>query len=139
MPRLCPQRAGDGLICLSPAAPRSAVARAVVGAGLHPSIGIHHSNQYNDMCLIDDLLEPFRPLVDLTVARLNAGGAAEVTPEIKRQLAGLTLADMATTAGTTPLSTCLERLAVSLAQAYESGIANLDLPLAPLPLELPSP
>ena len=118
---------------------RSAVARAVVGAGLHPSIGIHHSNQYNDMCLIDDLLEPFRPLVDLTVARLVTGGAAELTPEVKRQLAGLMSADMATAAGTTPLSTCLERLAVSLAQAYESGTASLDLPLAPLPLELPSP
>lgn len=118
---------------------RSAVARAVVGAGLHPSIGIHHSNQYNDMCLIDDLLEPFRPIVDLAVARLAAGGAAEVTPEIKRHLAGLTIADMATTAGTTPLATCMERLAVSLAQSYESGAASLDLPLAPLPLELPSP
>ncbi len=117
---------------------RSAVARAVVGAGLHPSIGIHHSNQYNDMCLIDDLLEPFRPLVDLTVARLVTSGAPEVTPDIKRQLAGLTSADMATAAGTTPLSTCLERLAVSLARAYESGTASLDLPLAPLPLELPS-
>jgi CRISPR-associated protein Cas1 len=118
---------------------RSAVARAVTGAGLHPSIGIHHSNQYNDMCLIDDLLEPFRPLVDLSVVRLTASGAAEVTPEIKRRLAGLVAADMATAAGTTPLGTCLERLAVSLAQAYESGIASLDLPLAPLPLELPGP
>jgi CRISPR-associated protein Cas1 len=118
---------------------RSSVARAVVSAGLHPSIGIHHSNQYNDMCLIDDLLEPFRPLVDLSVARLATGGANEVTPEIKRQLAGLISIDMATTAGTTLLGTCLDRLATSLAQAYESGTPDLDLPLAPLPLELPSP
>lgn len=118
---------------------RSAVARAVVAAGLHPSIGIHHSNQYNDMCLIDDLLEPFRPLVDLTVARLVAAGTVEVTLEVKRQLAGLTAIDMATELGTTPLGTCLERLAVSLAQAYESGTPQLSLPLAPLPLELPGP
>lgn len=118
---------------------RSATARAVVAAGLHPSLGIHHRNRNDDMCLVDDLMEPFRPLVDLMVARLVAGGSAEVTPEVKRNLAGLTAADMRTELGTTPLGTCLERLAISLGQAYESGEAKLDLPLAPLPLEMPQP
>ncbi|MGB8275284.1 MAG: type II CRISPR-associated endonuclease Cas1 [Alphaproteobacteria bacterium] len=118
---------------------RAATARATVAAGLHPSVGIHHRTRTNDMCLVDDLMEPFRPLVDIMVARLAAGGIGEVTPEAKRVLAGLTTADMGTRQGTTPLATCLERLAASLGQSYETGKVDLDLPLAPLPLELAAP
>jgi CRISPR-associated protein Cas1 len=45
---------------------RAATARAVVAAGLHPSIGLHHSNDSNAMRLVDDVMEPFRPVIDLT-------------------------------------------------------------------------
>jgi CRISPR-associated protein Cas1 len=117
---------------------RSATARAVAAAGLHPSLGVHHRNQYDDMCLVDDLMEPFRPLVDLLAARLADAGKAEITPETKRVLAGVMVIDLRTQQGTTPLATCLERLAVSLGQSFESGEASLELPLAPLPLELPA-
>jgi CRISP-associated protein Cas1 len=117
---------------------RSATARAVVAAGLHPSVGIHHRNRLDDMCLVDDLMEPFRPLVDLTVRRLATGGAIEVTPEVKRALALLTGFDVPTERGTTPLIAALERLAISLGLAFESGEARLDLPVAALPLELPA-
>ena len=116
---------------------RSGVARAVVSTGLHPSVGIHHYHPGDAMCLVDDLMEPFRPLVDLTVARLVRTGSREVTSETKKALAATMFADMRTQTGTTMLATCLERLAVSLAQSFESGKAELDLPLAPLPLELP--
>jgi len=115
---------------------RSATARAVVAAGLHPSIGIHHRNRANDMCLVDDLMEPFRPVVDLQVARLRAEGVDGVTREAKEALAGITAFDMRTEQGTTPLSTCLDRLATSLGQSFEEKRAALDLPLAPLPLDL---
>jgi CRISPR-associated protein Cas1 len=118
---------------------RAATARATVGAGLHPSIGIHHRNQYNAMCLVDDLMEPFRPLVDGVVARLVARGAEGVDRAIKKELAGVVTLDMRTQEGTTPVITCLERLATSLARAFETGEARLDLPLAPLPLELAAP
>lgn len=50
---------------------RSAMARSVVAAGLHPSIGLHHSNDSNAMRLVDDLMEPFRPVVDLKVWQLD--------------------------------------------------------------------
>lgn len=43
------------------------MARAVVGSGLHPSIGLFHQNQYNGLCLADDLMEPLRPWVDWIV------------------------------------------------------------------------
>jgi CRISPR-associated protein Cas1 len=47
---------------------RAIVARAICGVGLHPSLGIHHHNRYDPFCLADDLMEPFRPTVDLAVA-----------------------------------------------------------------------
>ena len=53
---------------------RAAVARALVGTGLHPSLGIHHRNQYNSFALADDLLEPLRPLVDIQVFQLASEG-----------------------------------------------------------------
>jgi CRISPR-associated protein Cas1 len=115
---------------------RSATARAVVAAGLHPSLGIHHRHRANDMCLVDDVMEPFRPLVDLQVTRLFESGTVEVNRAAKEALAGLTAADMQTARGVTPLGACLERLATSLGQAFETGVATLDLPLAPLPLDL---
>jgi len=46
---------------------RAMVARSIVGSGLHPSLGIFHQNQYNGLCLADDLMEPFRPWVDWLV------------------------------------------------------------------------
>lgn len=49
---------------------RAAVARAVCASGLHPSLGLHHHNKYNAWCLADDLMEPFRPLVDRAVFKL---------------------------------------------------------------------
>ena len=115
---------------------RSAAARAVVAAGLHPSLGIHHRHRANDMCLVDDMMEPFRPLVDLQVARLFERSTVEVDRSAKEALAGLTAVDMQTARGVTPLGTCLERLATSLGQAFETGVAKLDLPLSPLPLDL---
>jgi CRISPR-associated protein Cas1 len=48
---------------------RGVVARAVCGAGLHPSFGLQHHNRYNPFCLADDVMEPFRPLVDRAVAK----------------------------------------------------------------------
>jgi len=116
---------------------RAGVARAVTAAGLHPSLGLHHSNRNNPMCLVDDLMEPFRPIVDYTVSRLQTTGAIDVTPETKSVLAQILAFDMATEQGTTPVSTCAERLAFSLAQSFESGKPALTLPRTLLPLEMP--
>lgn len=46
---------------------RAMIARAIVGSGLHPALGVFHKNQYNGLCLADDLMEPFRPWVDWLV------------------------------------------------------------------------
>ncbi len=50
---------------------RGIVARALCGAGLNPTLGIHHHNRYNPFCLADDVMEPFRPVVDRSVAALH--------------------------------------------------------------------
>jgi len=49
---------------------RAIVARALVAAGLHPCLGLHHHNRYDAFCLADDFMEPYRPLVDRAVVRL---------------------------------------------------------------------
>ena len=115
---------------------RAATARAVIAAGLHPTIGIHHRNRGNEMALADDLVEPFRPIVDAAVRRMTDLGADAVTPAVKHVLAGLTAADLPAPAGVSPLSVCLQRLATSLAQSFESGKAALELPLTPTAFDL---
>jgi CRISPR-associated protein Cas1 len=67
---------------------RAAVARAVVGSGLHPALGLHHHNQYDSLCLADDLMEPLRPSVDKKVFAIKdkLKGNQELTREIKADL-----------------------------------------------------
>ena len=115
---------------------RAVTARAICAAGLHPSVGISHKNAA--LCLADDLMEPFRPIVDLVAARLVAAGTTAVDRDAKKALAEITALDLRTERGRTPLFLCLERLATSLALSYERTKPALDLPLAPLPLEIPA-
>jgi len=46
---------------------RSAIARKLVATGFHPTFGIHHDSQLNAFNLADDLIEPYRPIVDLGI------------------------------------------------------------------------
>jgi len=117
---------------------RATTARAVIAAGLHPSIALHHSNANNAMRLVDDLMEPFRPMIDLKVWQLRRNGENEVTPDTKRALVRVMYDDMQTDAGSTPVMVCTQRLATSLAQAYLGEREKLDLPLPGLPLTLAS-
>lgn len=117
---------------------RSAAARAVVAAGLHPTIGLFHSNQGNAMRLADDLMEPFRPLVDLEVLRLHQKGLNEVDPDVKRALAGVLYLDRATDEGTTPLIACINRLATSLSQVFLGERKSLTLPDVSMSVTLPA-
>lgn len=126
----------NGLLNYGYAILRSSAARSVMAVGLHPTIGVHHANRGNPMCLVDDLMEPFRPIVDLSVRRLRDNGIGKVTPDAKAELARLTSLDMQGPAGVSPLGTCMERLALSLARSYEEGKPSLELPLSPLPLDL---
>jgi CRISPR-associated protein Cas1 len=124
----------NGLLNYGYAVLRAAVARAVMAAGLHPSLGLMHSNRGNALVLIDDLMEPFRPLVDREVHRLKSDGVLDVSPEAKSALARVMVIDLPTEEGLSPLMTCLERLAGSLAKAYAGEGNRLVLPKPGLPL-----
>lgn len=117
---------------------RAATARAVIAAGLHPSIGLNHSHDNNAMRLVDDLMEPFRPVVDLKVWQLMRNQEDEVTPETKRALVRTLYDGMQSEAGATPVMVCIQKLATSLALVYLGQRGKLDLPLPGLPLALAS-
>ncbi|MGR3723689.1 type II CRISPR-associated endonuclease Cas1 [Abyssibius alkaniclasticus] len=113
---------------------RAATARAVVGAGLHPTIGLFHSNRGNAFALADDLMEPFRPLVDCTVRSIMARGASKIDSQSKQTLARVIATDLPLNDGITPVSVALMKLATSLGQSFEAGKLSLALPAPPGPL-----
>jgi CRISPR-associated protein Cas1 len=124
----------NGLLNYGYAVLRAGVARAVMAAGLHPSLGLKHSNRGNAMVLVDDLMEPFRPIVDREVHRLAGQGILEVTTDTKAVLARIMIVDLATKEGMSPVMTCAEKLAVSLAKAFAGEGDRLALPEPGLPL-----
>jgi CRISPR-associated protein Cas1 len=127
----------NGLLNYGYAILRSMCARAVVAAGLHPSIGVHHANRGNAFALADDLIEPFRPLADALTLRLLARGIDAVTPAAKRAFAGLIAVDLPGESGTTTASGAAIRAAQTLAASFQSGhAADLVLPSPPSALEL---
>lgn len=107
---------------------RAATARAVIAAGLHPTISLQHSNSGNPMRLVDDLMEPFRPVVDWRIWQLQNQGKAELTSETKRELVNVLYADMRTVAGVTPVFACIQRLVTSLAQVFLKERDSLEFP-----------
>jgi CRISPR-associated protein Cas1 len=113
---------------------RSAVARAVIAAGLHPTIGLHHANRLNAFALADDLVEPFRPLVDAVVRQMLDEGVRGVDREAKARLAALISVDVELAGATSPVSIAAQRLAQSLAASFESGALSLALFNTPQPL-----
>ncbi|MFN3578001.1 MAG: type II CRISPR-associated endonuclease Cas1 [Tabrizicola sp.] len=112
---------------------RAATARAIVAAGLHPSLSVHHRSGGDALALADDLMEPFRPTVDLIVHGLQAKGITEVA-EARGALVSCLSADFPTPQGASPLSQVLVRLAQSLAQSCETGRLRLVFPDRPIPL-----
>jgi CRISP-associated protein Cas1 len=107
---------------------RSATARAIMGAGLHPSLGVHHANAGNAMRLVDDLIEPFRPFVDISVYHLQAQRKEEVNPETKKVLASVLEVASFSHKGVTPLRNAINNAATSLAMIYEGLAESLEFP-----------
>ncbi|TYB80303.1 type II CRISPR-associated endonuclease Cas1 [Bizionia gelidisalsuginis] len=66
---------------------RAATARALSGSGLLNTLGIHHKNKYNAFALADDIMEPFRPIVDEAVHFIMEHyDEQELTTDIKSEL-----------------------------------------------------
>lgn len=116
---------------------RAAAARSIIAAGLHPSLAIHHQSRGTALRLADDLMEPFRPYVDLMVRRLVDRGAGDLDRDAKAELAGIVTFDLEGPKGASPVQVCLDRLAVSLAQIYLGERESLEFPGPPLPIAVP--
>jgi CRISP-associated protein Cas1 len=115
---------------------RAITARAIVAAGLHPTIGLHHHNRGNSFALADDLMEPFRPLVDQAVRCLVDHGTQLVDAAAKWALTGLINFDLDYGEGTSPMGVAILKTAQSLARCFEEDAQHLQLPRTPSPLSL---
>lgn len=64
---------------------RATVSRALCSAGLHPSFGLQHHNRYDPFCLANDVMEPFRPIIDRAVFQwIQAHDPAEPLGKISK-------------------------------------------------------
>ena len=100
---------------------RAAVARALMGSGLFPAVGIYHRNRYNAFPLADDIMEPYRPYVDEMVFHLFANGERELTKDVKAQLLRILFTDTIFSKITRPLDIGLTMTTASLSKCF-SGI-----------------
>lgn len=109
---------------------RAMAARALCAAGLHPALGIHHHNRYDAFPLADDLMEPFRPVVDGAVLGLHR--AKPVSPTLdtaaKRALLEPLLSRFASEGESRTLFDWIARMASSLASAVESRENGIQIP-----------
>ena len=94
---------------------RGLIARSIVCYGLEPSLGMFHHSELNSFNLADDLIEVFRPLVDLYVASHFdiAEVDADLTPQIKRDLFNIINYDMSVKGDKRIISNCIDMLVYS--------------------------
>ena len=109
---------------------RAAVARAIVGTGLHPALGIQHHNQYNGLALADDIMEPFRPWVDMRVKTITLDGdtTAEINMETKRELLMILEQRVTYSGESSPFMVSLGMLAAGLKKAIINNNKSLQWP-----------
>ncbi len=99
--------------------------RAVLGAGLSPSLGLFHRGRSNYFNLVDDLIEPFRPAIDNVVARFDQDASLDET-QTKRAV--VAAASQRFGADGTRIPAVLDDLAQQLGRYVEGGVARLSVP-----------
>jgi CRISPR-associated protein Cas1 len=115
---------------------RSYIARLLVASGLHPSIGLHHKNRFNHMCLVDDLMEPFRPVIDLMVHFTRKGNCMTVTNAFKKSISNLAILDFKTDLGRSIFLNVAERFINSVSKSMIEKKALLELPSTIIPINI---
>ncbi len=107
---------------------RGIIARGICAAGLHPSLGIHHHNRNDTFCLADDLMEPFRPIVDMTVCQWLANSpATEFDREAKNNLLASLSMHYNYQGEQRTLFDISSRVAAALASVYRREKTKLDI------------
>ncbi|WBL43005.1 type II CRISPR-associated endonuclease Cas1 [Algoriphagus halophytocola] len=99
---------------------RAVIARALVSSGMLPGVGIWHRNKYNAYCLADDIMEPYRPYVDLVVAFIveNNDDIDELTTELKKELLAIPALDVMIDGQKSPLMVAASRTSSSLFECF---------------------
>ena len=109
---------------------RAIIARALVGSGLLPTLGIHHHNRYNAYCLADDIMEPYRPYVDqlvLDIIQCNLE-ISDITRDIKMQLLGIPMLDVVINGKRSPLMIAAQQTTASLAKCFAGECKRISYP-----------
>jgi CRISPR-associated protein Cas1 len=99
---------------------RATVARALVSSGMMPNLGIWHHNKYNAFCLADDIMEPYRPYVDLVVSHLveQEDELEELTIPLKKELLTIPALDVQIDGQKSPLMVAVSRTTNSLYECF---------------------
>ena len=119
----------NGLLDYGYAILRAIVARALVGAGLIPTLGIHHHNRYNAYCLADDIMEPYLPYVDkLVLDILEEDSCATISQSVKTKLLGLPVTEVVINERRSPLMLAVSQTVSSLVKCYRGESRRLIYP-----------
>lgn len=113
---------------------RSTLARHVVSHGFITSIGFHHCNEKNEFNLVDDLIESFRPFVDLQVADIDLEGedAANLSRDVRKVITGVLRRPCIVNGTETSVLIAAEECVTSLNRALESNdVSQLQMPSVP--------
>ena len=109
---------------------RAMMARALVGTGLLPTLGIHHHSRYDAYCLADDIMEPYRPFVDMKVLEMwSKGGVTnDISSEQKRELLGITTMDVNISGHRSPMMLAIQTTAQSVQKCYSGEARKIIYP-----------
>lgn len=109
---------------------RGIIARALVSSGLLPTFGIHHRNRYNAYCLADDIMEPYRPVVDHVVVKLVKQNLHDqpINLELKRELLSIPMADVIINGQRSPLLVAASQTTSSLYKCYTGELRKIAYP-----------
>ena len=108
---------------------RAATARALSGSGLLNTLGIHHKSKYNAFALADDIMEPFRPIVDEKVAEIMQNySEQELNTQIKAELLQILTRTVYFKDEKSPLMVALQKTASSLQQCYTGERKKIKYP-----------
>ncbi|MDT8415944.1 MAG: type II CRISPR-associated endonuclease Cas1 [Flavobacteriaceae bacterium] len=108
---------------------RAAVARALSGSGLLCTLGIHHRNKYNAFALADDIMEPFRPIVDEKVYALMQENCSEaLTTQSKAALLEILTRTVYFKDEKSPLMVGLSKTTASLQQCFLGDRKRIKYP-----------
>lgn len=115
----------NGLLNYGYSIMRAMMARALVAAGLLPTLGIHHHSRYDAYCLADDIMEPYRAFVDLQVLDMwkRYGDVEELSPALKKELLSLATIDVQIEAHRSPMMIAMQTTANSVQRCF-SGVSR---------------